>query len=109
MGNVQPNECRSICGFSILSSGDLRRSSLQKPQAHRTKPKSQTTIATITPILHPIHETTPSKKDDKSPGFFKRRNIPVGVKRHHTYHLTVKETKDQPSITEKDFRIVQVN
>ncbi len=109
MGNVQPNECRSICGFNILSTKDLRRSSLQNPQVHRKKPKSHTMIPTITTDLHPIHETTTPKKDDKSPGFFKRRNCPAGAKRHHTYHLAVKEAKDKPTITEQDFRIVQVN
>ena len=107
MGNVQPDEGRSVCGFDIISSNDLRRSSLQRPQIQRSKVKCHTTIATVSTAIHQGNDVTPSKRDDKSPGFFKRRNGPAGYKRHNTYHLPVKEEKEK-HITEQDFRIVQV-
>jgi len=107
MGNAQPSEDPSFCGFNLLSSNDLRRSSLHKPNFQRSKTRCQTTLALVTPTSHQISDLTPSKRDDKSPGFFKRRNPATGTKRHHTYHLPIKEEKEK-QLTEQDFRIVQI-
>lgn len=114
MGNTQVNNCRSICGFDIISSGDLRKTSLHKASLHREsfkKPviKTQTTIS-ATPTQNNLDQGHFPDEKDKSTEMTPLRS--ANSKRSpNGFHYQFKETKDtkeKQNLADHDFQIIQV-
>jgi len=106
MGNSQLGECRSICGFDLITSEDLRKTSLQRDSFKKPLIKSCSTLPATQNVLDQdplpedkskIVEITPLKSANTK----KNPNFQYNFK-------DVKEGKEKQNLSEYDFKIIQI-
>ena len=101
MGNLHPNDCRSICGFNLITSEDLRKTSLHRDSFRKPMIRTQTTLATTQTNLDQDFDEK-NKSADTTP--LRSANI----KRAQTNNFTFKEAKEKQNLSEYDFKIIHV-